>query len=161
MCCCNTKSSEIKDPVCGMTVQPERAAGSSTYRGTTFHFCSKGCKTKFDADPEHFAPSPGGCCAPTPEAPQAAEIDPVCGMKVIPEKAAGHSDQQGRRFFFCSLGYLMPNPDGIWNRRDRARLQDRMGAVHRWSTSAPWTRKSIRWDPAPVQSVGWRLSQRP
>lgn len=104
MCCCNTKSSEIKDPVCGMTVQPERAAGSSTYRGTTFHFCSKSCKTKFDADPEHFAPSPGGCCAPTPGAPQAAEIDPVCGMKVIPEKAAGHSDHQGRRFFFCSLG---------------------------------------------------------
>lgn len=104
MCCCNTKSSEIKDPVCGMTVQPERAAGSSTFRGTTFYFCSKGCKTKFDADPEHFVPSPGGCCAPPPEAPQAAEIDPVCGMKVIPEKAAGHSDHQGKRFFFCSLG---------------------------------------------------------
>jgi len=43
-----------KDPVCGMTVDPARAAGSSEYDGQMIYFCSKGCKAKFDADPIAF-----------------------------------------------------------------------------------------------------------
>lgn len=43
------------DPVCGMTVAREQAAGKSEYQGTTFYFCSTSCKTRFDADPEKFA----------------------------------------------------------------------------------------------------------
>ena len=39
------------DPVCGMTVTPEKAAGSSTYAGTTYYFCGKGCLTRFEAAP--------------------------------------------------------------------------------------------------------------
>ena len=42
------------DPVCGMTVQPDTAAGRSEYEGRTYYFCSAGCKTRFDADPESF-----------------------------------------------------------------------------------------------------------
>jgi YHS domain-containing protein len=41
----------MKDPVCGMQVEPEKAAGSSEYQGQTYYFCSKGCKAKFDANP--------------------------------------------------------------------------------------------------------------
>jgi Cu+-exporting ATPase len=37
------------DPICGMTVDPQRAAGTSERDGTTYYFCSKGCKEKFDA----------------------------------------------------------------------------------------------------------------
>ena len=37
------------DPICGMTVDPERAAGMSERGGQTYYFCSKGCKAKFDA----------------------------------------------------------------------------------------------------------------
>ena len=37
-----------------MTVDPARAAGSSTYEGRKFYFCSKHCQAKFDADPEAF-----------------------------------------------------------------------------------------------------------
>ena len=44
-----------KDVVCGMQIDPAKAAGTSEYQGTTYYFCSKGCKTKFDADPAHFA----------------------------------------------------------------------------------------------------------
>jgi P-type Cu+ transporter len=33
-----------------------------------------------------------------------AEIDPVCGMKVFPEKAAASSNHAGRPWYFCSLG---------------------------------------------------------
>jgi YHS domain-containing protein len=45
------------DPVCGMAVDPEasRAMGlHSTYEGTDYFFCGKGCKLEFDDDPEHY-----------------------------------------------------------------------------------------------------------
>jgi Cu+-exporting ATPase len=41
----------MNDPVCGMQVNPASAAGTSQYQGQTYYFCSKGCKTKFDANP--------------------------------------------------------------------------------------------------------------
>jgi uncharacterized protein len=39
------------DPVCRMTVDPDSAAGRSTYRGETYYFCSQGCKATFDREP--------------------------------------------------------------------------------------------------------------
>jgi Cu+-exporting ATPase len=42
------------DPVCGMQVEKEKTAGSSTYRGELYYFCSKQCKDKFDKDPEKY-----------------------------------------------------------------------------------------------------------
>jgi P-type Cu+ transporter len=44
-----------KDPVCGMTVDTERAAGTAEHDGTTFYFCSNGCRTTFMADPHKYA----------------------------------------------------------------------------------------------------------
>ena len=43
-----------KDPVCGMAVNPEKAAGRSDYEGQTFYFCSNSCKAKFDASPRKY-----------------------------------------------------------------------------------------------------------
>ncbi|WP_422924287.1 heavy metal translocating P-type ATPase [Singulisphaera sp. PoT] len=42
------------DPVCGMTVDPARAAGRSEHEGHTHYFCSPSCKRRFDADPASF-----------------------------------------------------------------------------------------------------------
>jgi Cu+-exporting ATPase len=42
------------DPVCGMEVEPESAAGSFEYRGTTYYFCSLGCLEDFREDPESY-----------------------------------------------------------------------------------------------------------
>ena len=42
------------DPVCGMQVDPAKAAGTSEYQGQTHYFCSKGCKAKFDASPGQY-----------------------------------------------------------------------------------------------------------
>jgi len=42
------------DPVCGMTVDPIRAAGQIEHEGTTYYFCSKGCVAKFSADPKKY-----------------------------------------------------------------------------------------------------------
>lgn len=43
-----------KDPVCGMTVNPETAAASYEHRGTVYYFCATGCKIAFEKDPEKY-----------------------------------------------------------------------------------------------------------
>ena len=47
-----------RDPVCGMTVNPAKAAGSSEYRGQTYYFCGKGCLAKFTAEPGRYLRPP-------------------------------------------------------------------------------------------------------
>jgi Cu+-exporting ATPase len=44
----------VIDPVCGMTVDPETAAGSFESKGETYYFCSLHCLQKFRDDPERF-----------------------------------------------------------------------------------------------------------
>ncbi len=46
------------DPVCGMTVRPETAAGSYGYKNKTYYFCAAGCLEKFRQDPEKFLENP-------------------------------------------------------------------------------------------------------
>jgi YHS domain-containing protein len=49
--------SQVIDPVCGMTVEPDSARAKglhSTYQGTDYFFCGKGCKLDFDEDPERY-----------------------------------------------------------------------------------------------------------
>jgi len=43
-----------RDVVCGMDVQPAKAAGTSEYQGKTYYFCSSSCKAKFDANPSQY-----------------------------------------------------------------------------------------------------------
>lgn len=55
-----------KDPVCGMDVDPAKAAGKSVYEEKEYFFCNINCKKKFDEDPK-TALSPGGKAAEKPE----------------------------------------------------------------------------------------------
>lgn len=48
----------VTDPVCGMTIAPADAAGSVNHQGTTYHFCSLHCETKFRKNPEQFMKEP-------------------------------------------------------------------------------------------------------
>ncbi len=50
---------KVKDPVCGMDVDPQNAKAASVYRGTTYYFCSTSCRDKFEKDPAKYA-SAGG-----------------------------------------------------------------------------------------------------
>jgi Cu+-exporting ATPase len=43
-----------KDPVCGMQVDPAKAAATSQYQGKTYYFCAPVCKAKFDANPAQY-----------------------------------------------------------------------------------------------------------
>ena len=82
-----------KDPVCGMDVDPVKAAGTTLYKGETIYFCNVNCKKKFDADPEKYVK----------ETKEDTAIDPICGMTV--SKASpkgGTSAYQGKTYYFCN-----------------------------------------------------------
>jgi Cu+-exporting ATPase len=44
----------VKDPVCGMVIDIETAAGSSTYEEQVYYFCSTECKREFDQNPKKY-----------------------------------------------------------------------------------------------------------
>lgn len=43
-----------KDPVCGMDVEPSRAAAEEEFEGQTFYFCSEHCHRKFLEEPNRY-----------------------------------------------------------------------------------------------------------
>ena len=58
----------VKDPVCGMTVDPRTSKHRASHDGRTFHFCSAGCKAKFEADPARYlADSSNATAGTSPE----------------------------------------------------------------------------------------------
>ncbi len=44
----------VKDPICGMDVDPARAAGLQEHEGKTYYFCAIHCKNHFTADPVKY-----------------------------------------------------------------------------------------------------------
>ena len=103
--CCGCSGSKavdadvgVRDPVCGMTVDPAKTSHHAAYEGQDYHFCSVGCRTKFMADPAHYlsdAPRPAPQAAPgviwtCPMHPQIRRDGPgscpICGMALEPEE---------------------------------------------------------------------------
>ncbi len=44
----------VKDPVCGMEVDPQTTTLKTDYEGRTYYFCSPGCKREFERTPERY-----------------------------------------------------------------------------------------------------------
>jgi P-type Cu+ transporter len=44
----------VKDPVCGMTVDPQKSAQKVEHGGQTYYFCSARCAERFESDPQKF-----------------------------------------------------------------------------------------------------------
>ncbi|MBZ9731916.1 heavy metal translocating P-type ATPase [Mesorhizobium sp. CA18] len=92
--CCSAKNvapdteAVIRDPVCGMTVDPAAGKPTAEHGGRTFHFCSERCRTKFQAEPEGYLTA----------------TDPVCGMSVDRACAKHFVRHEGQGFYFCSPG---------------------------------------------------------
>jgi Cu+-exporting ATPase len=76
----------VRDPVCGMTVEPDSAKHAAEHEGHRYVFCCNGCREKFEADPEAYVTA----------------TDPVCGMSVNRATAAHVARHEGQRFYFCS-----------------------------------------------------------
>ena len=48
------QSALVKDPVCGMSVDPTTAAATREYNGTTYYFCNPGCADRFSQNPQAY-----------------------------------------------------------------------------------------------------------
>lgn len=44
----------VTDPVCGMQIEPDDAAGTAEYQGQTYYLCSQACLDAFEADPSPY-----------------------------------------------------------------------------------------------------------
>jgi Cu+-exporting ATPase len=105
------KSAPGRDPVCGMAVDPERAAGGSIeHGGQTITFCSERCRVRFQADPSRYAAKssmPEGVSAPVdftcPMHPEVHQREPgacpKCGMALEPSMPAA----VGRTEYVCPM----------------------------------------------------------
>ena len=45
----------VKDPICGMDIDPQAAFATRQHMGQTFYFCSQNCVDQFEADPHKYA----------------------------------------------------------------------------------------------------------
>jgi len=106
-----------RDPVCGMNVDPEKAKAKVEHGGKSYYFCSAGCAKRFEQASEQFlsaampstahgiqiAAAAKPTMASLPILASAPRVkDPVCGMMVDPQKAAGKVEQAGKTYYFCS-----------------------------------------------------------
>jgi Cu+-exporting ATPase len=116
----------IKDPVCGMTVDPDKTEYHAQHDDQDYHFCSAGCRTKFVADPERYlSPDPAAPQEAVPEGtiytcPMHPEIRqegpgscPICGMALEPETFSLDSGPDPeyidmRRRFWISAAFSLP-----------------------------------------------------
>jgi Cu+-exporting ATPase len=55
-----------RDPVCGMSVDPARAAATLAHAGATYYFCCRRCGERFAAEPERFLAAPAPALRPQP-----------------------------------------------------------------------------------------------
>ncbi|HSE96701.1 MAG TPA: heavy metal-binding domain-containing protein, partial [Blastocatellia bacterium] len=69
------QSTQVIDPVCGMTVEPASAAGAYEHEGKTYYFCHPSCLQKFRAEPDRFVKGPQTIPLVTPRsAPKATAV---------------------------------------------------------------------------------------
>jgi P-type Cu+ transporter len=124
-----------KDPVCGMMVDPQKAAGKVEHDGKTYYFCSARCAERFRNEPEKFLAAPGtagmehkasSVAAPAvaknvrytcPMHPEIVQIGPgtcpKCGMALEPmdmvaEEQADPEYESMRKRFWVSAALSLP-----------------------------------------------------
>ena len=113
----------VTDPVCGMPVDPAASKHKSDHGGTTFHFCSTRCQTKFEANPTAFLklkaaePAKPGAIYTCAMHPQIRQVGPgscpICGMALEPvevtaEAAPNHELLDMSRRFWIGLVLTLP-----------------------------------------------------
>ncbi|CAM3473126.1 heavy metal translocating P-type ATPase [Halomonas lysinitropha] len=118
-------SHTVKDPVCGMDVDPHETEHRATHADTTWYFCSAKCQDKFERDPEGYldgtasaseSAPPGTIytCPMHPEIRQEGPGDcPICGMALEPETVSadtGPSEElkDMTRRFWIGLALALP-----------------------------------------------------
>ncbi|MFL5169284.1 MAG: heavy metal translocating P-type ATPase, partial [Microvirga sp.] len=116
----------MKDPVCGMSVDPHTAKHRAEHGGRPYYFCSAGCRTKFLADPARYLdpaaaakaePVAEGTVYTCPMHPEIRQVGPgacpICGMALEPvlvslEVAPNHELMDMTRRFWIGLALAAP-----------------------------------------------------
>src|SRR5262245_22339857 len=104
----STVAGAAKDPVCGMTVDPQKTRHRATHAGTYYVCCSAGGRTKFDAEAARYLAAGtlqlNAAASTSQTQDQDQTKDPVCGMTVDPQKTPHRATHAGTDYFFCSAG---------------------------------------------------------
>jgi Cu+-exporting ATPase len=115
----------VRDPVCGMTVDPATSSHRFDQQGESLHFCSAGCSSKFAADPAKYLDKqgprsevPAGTIYTCPMHPKVRQVGPgscpICGMALEPEVASLDAPpnpelaDMTRRFWIAAVLSLPP-----------------------------------------------------
>lgn len=116
----------VKDPVCGMMVDPHVTTHRAQYQGKPYYFCSPGCQSKFVAEPtKYVGPAtaqtteavPEGTIYTCPMHPQIRQVGPgscpICGMALEPVLATADTGPSRElvdmtRRFWIGLALSLP-----------------------------------------------------
>ncbi len=79
-----TESQSIRDPVCGMFVDPEKSSYRLDFEGKTFWFCCRGCLNKFTVNPQQYL-DPDARAKAAQQAQSAADVDAQYTCPMHPE----------------------------------------------------------------------------
>ena len=119
---------KVRDPVCGMMVDPLSAAGQYVHAGTTYYFCHPRCEKQFRGDPDGYlngtvnpsmdeVPAEPGTKYICPMCPDVVSEKPAacpsCGMALEPDTVAVEEEVnpelvQMTRRFWIGLGLTFP-----------------------------------------------------
>jgi len=96
----------VRDPVCGMKIDPNTSRHQYEFEGQDYYFCSAGCRAKFMADPRKYlaglqasktGAAPEGTIYTCPMHPQIRQVGPgncpICGMALEPEVVSAEPAQ--------------------------------------------------------------------
>ncbi len=117
----------VKDPVCGMQVDPATAKHSASHAGETYYFCAARCREKFLADPGQYLtpaetkpkapPTPEGTIYTCPMHPEVRQVGPgecpICGMALEPATVTAETGPNVelidmKRRFWIGLALAVP-----------------------------------------------------
>ncbi|HLS69251.1 MAG TPA: heavy metal translocating P-type ATPase [Kiloniellales bacterium] len=115
---------EVKDPVCGMTVDPETTPHRTDHKGAIYYFCSAGCLVKFERDPQSWlagkqpeVDAPADAIFTCPMHPEIRQVGPgscpICGMALEPEEVTAEQEpnpelQDMTRRFWIGAALTLP-----------------------------------------------------
>ena len=97
-----------KDPVCGMDVDPANARYQAQHNGKEFFFCSAGCLTKFQGNPEKIlasAPTPMGSGLVSLGGPAGgpALVKPTMGKPAAPNATSAGGSAKDTHAYVCPM----------------------------------------------------------
>ena len=164
----------MKDPVCGMGVEPGHAAGGSAERhGRAYWFCNPACREKFLADPGRYleARTDVSRAADTriytcPMHPEVRQIGPgncpKCGMALEPLEVAAADEGPGAELvdmtwrFWVSLALTVPVLAVAMSEMVAPPLADRVSPTVRLWVQLVFSAPVVLWGGWPFFVRGWQ-----